>query len=70
MATIRTDEEAFLGIKETTRPKYKTTSMMFKEWVNISDELESCKPTEDEVTEFLKYLREEVGMDSSSMWTL
>ena len=42
---------------------------LFEAWLNKSNELEIRHPSEEEISLYLKYLREK-GMASSTMWTM
>ena len=70
MASIKDDLTAFESIKEKTRPRYKKTWVEFKDFIGAGEEFDSRSPTEEELSSYLRHLRQEKGAASSSMWTL
>ena len=62
------DSEALIQIKEGGRKKYLRAFNQLRDF--IGDQLESRPPTEHELLKFLRHLREEKGMASSSLWTI
>ena len=70
MASIKDDLTAFKSIKEKTRPRYKKTWVEFKDFIGAGEEFDSRSPTEEELSSYLRHLRQEKGAASSSMWTL
>ena len=66
---IKDDLTALESIKPGSRTSYMKIFQEFRNFVTASEELDSRIPTEEEVFSFMKYLREEKGAASSSMWT-
>ena len=70
MASIKDDLTAFESIKEKTRPRYKKTWVEFKDFIGAGEEFDSRSPTEEELSSYLRHLRQEKGAASSSMGML
>ena len=82
--TIQSDEVALQAIKENTRPCYLKLWKDFKEFTG-DESLDIRVPSEDEILNFLRHLRDDkgifncicnicnicyiIGMASSTMWT-
>ena len=66
--SILRDCDALVQIKVGSRSAYLRTFNMLREFVG--DQLESRPPTEDEILQFLRHLREEKLMASSTMWSM
>ena len=58
---IQDDDQALASIKETTRARYKAVWMDFKDKSGAGKELDTRLPKEEEVLDFIRYLREEKG---------
>jgi len=71
---IPSDEDIFLSMTEQetkrTRKRYWKIWTDFKEWCELSDELETRPPTEEEMLNYFTFLREEKGFASNSLFTM
>ena len=71
---IPSDEDIFLSMNDhetkRTRKRYWKIWTGFKEWCELSDELEARPPTEQEILNYFIFLREEKGLVSNSLWTM
>ena len=65
---IISDLEAFEGIKEANRKKYKLVWAGYKDFVGPR-EWETVIPSEDDVMNWCRHLRSEKKFASSTMWT-
>ena len=65
--TILPDSEALLQIKEGSRKIYIKAFDGLREY--IGNDLETRPPCENEMLQYIKFLRLEKGLASSSLWT-
>ena len=66
--TIQSDEVSLQAIKEITRPRYEKLWKDFKQYTG-QESLNNRVPSEDEILAFMRHLRDDKGMASSTMWT-
>ena len=66
--TIQSDEVALQAIKEITRPRYEKLWKDFKQYTG-QESLNNRVPSEDEILAFMRHLRDDKGIKSSTMWT-
>ena len=67
---VQVDQLALESIKEKSRPRYEKIWGDFKGFVGPVKDWDVEVPTEDEVLRFVRWLRLEKGMASSSLWTV
>ena len=67
--TVVSDHDAFMAIKEGNRKRYIKTWESFKEHLGIEKNWEKEHPKEEEVMSFVKMLRMEKKMASTTLWS-
>ena len=67
LPTILPDADALIQIKEGSRKLYIKAFNQFREY--IGNDLEARPPTEQELLSYVKFMRLEKGLASSSLWT-
>ena len=65
---ILSNTEVLMQIKDKSRALYIRTFNMLREFVG--DQLETRSPSEEDIMRFIKHLREEKEMASSTLWTM
>ena len=66
---ILNDTLAFESIKEHSCQRYKKVWTDFKSLADMSQNWEEIEPTEEEVMNYIKFLRNEKKSSSSTLWT-
>lgn len=69
-ALIYSDDKAVEAIKEPSRKRYLKAWGEFKERISDPAELDNRIPTEEELTNYFKFLRMEKKSSSSTLWTI
>ena len=70
MSAILSDELAFETVAEASRGRYKKAWEEFKGFSIFSCEFETRMPSESELLEYFKHLRNEKKSSSSTLWTV
>ena len=68
MSAILSDEFAFETVAEASRGRYKKVWEEFKGFSSSSNDFERRMPSENELLEYFKHLRNEKKSSSSTLW--
>ena len=70
MSSVLSLEEALLSIKEGSRGKYRKVWMDFLQFSGSrQEEFQTKMPSEEDLTNYFKFLRENKKFASSTLWT-